>query len=323
VSSTSGDAQTPRVRDGTPEHAAQDVAAPLVRRLNPVGDQEGRGACVLGDHLQRDVVERIAAVCATRHRLDHLQERAHQIGLEVTVGPLQHHRHALQRGAGVDVLRRQLAQHVLVRVDEVLHEDVVPDLHVALLVDVGPALGPVLGPAVHEDLAARAAGAGGVCRPVVVLVTAPHDAVRGDAEVPPDVERLVVGPVHRDPQAVELDAQALRHELEAPRARLGLEVVTEGEVAEHLEHREVPRGVAHILDVVGAEALLDGDGAMVGRVGLPQEVRDELVHAGVREQETGLGRRDQRRGRDAAMLSLLEERQEGLADPVTVHRRPV
>ena len=40
----------------------------------------------------------------------------------------------------------------------------------------------------------------------------------------------------------------------------------------------------------------DGDGARVRRLRLSEEVRDELVHPRVRQQQAGLGRRDQRRG---------------------------
>ena len=43
---------------------------------------------------------------------------------------------------------------------------------------------------------------------------------------------------------------------QAKRDRLLLEVVAEGEVAVHLEERRVPRGLADLLDVEGAHALL-------------------------------------------------------------------
>ena len=46
------------------------------------------------------------------------------------------------------------------------------------------------------------------------------------------------------------DGQRLRHELPGVGDRLGLEVVAEGEVAEHLEERVVARGEAHVLEVV-------------------------------------------------------------------------
>ena len=71
---------------------------------------------------------------------------------------------------------------------------------------------------------------------------------------------LVVVLVHRDPQAVGVELQHLGVELPRPRDRLGLEVVAEAEVAEHLEEREVAVGAADVVEVVvlaaGADALL-------------------------------------------------------------------
>src|SRR5207344_2806280 len=56
------DAEPSRMRDEPPDHAAQDVAAPLVRRLDAVRDQEGGRTSVLRDDLKRGVIPRIVAV---------------------------------------------------------------------------------------------------------------------------------------------------------------------------------------------------------------------------------------------------------------------
>ena len=72
----------------------------------------------------------------------------------------------------------------------------------------------------------------------------------------PSVDRLVVGLEHRHPQPVVVDAVALGDELVGPRDRLGLEVVGEREVAEHLEERLVAGVMADVLDVVRAHHLL-------------------------------------------------------------------
>ena len=55
--------------------------------------------------------------------------------------------------------------------------------------------------------------------------------------VVPDLLGLVVGVVHRDPDAVGVEAEHLGDELPRPRDGVGLEVVAEAEVAEHLEER--------------------------------------------------------------------------------------
>src|SRR5262249_41392173 len=99
-----------------------------------------------------------------------------------------------------------------------------------------------------------------------------------------------------------------------------LEVVADREVAEHLEEGEVPRGVADVLDVDRAEALLAGGQPVVRRLLDPEEVRLERVHARGREQHRRIERRGhERTARQAPVVALLEEAQEQLADLVGGH----
>ena len=130
------------VRDHPAQHAPEDVPASLVRGLHPVGHEERRCASVLADDPDRDVVPFVGPVVLARERLHDVEQRSEQVGLEEALDVLQHHRHAFDARASVDVLQRQVAEHLRMLVDLVLHEDVVPDLHEAVLVDVGPALGP-------------------------------------------------------------------------------------------------------------------------------------------------------------------------------------
>src|SRR4029450_11532566 len=108
-------------------------------------------------------------------------------------------------------------------------------------------------------------------------------------------------------------------QLEPPPARLALEVVPEGEVPEHLEQREMPGRVPHVVYVPGPETLLNACGPGEWRRRVSEEIRDELVHPGVRQQQSGLRRWDQGRGRHAAVPSLLEEAKEALADLPALH----
>ena len=294
------DPQPSGVRDHAPEHAAQDVTTALVRRLHPVGDQERGRAAVLRDDLQRGVVARVGAVRPPRPALPHLEDRPEQVRLEDVVDPLEQHRDALQAGPRVHVLRRERLHEPQVAVDPVLDEHEVPDLHEPLFVHVRAALGTVGGTAVDEDLAARSRRPGRVGVPVVrrlalrVELAAPDDPPRRDPDpVDPGARGLVVVLVDGHPQPVVFDAVDLGDELVRPRDRVGLEVVREREVAEHLEEREVAGVPPDVLDVVGPHHLLRGDGAAVRRLGLAQEVRDELVHPGVRQEQTRLRRRDQ------------------------------
>ncbi len=261
----------------------------------------------------------VGSVVTAAERLDLVQDGREQIRLEEVRRALEGHREALEAGTGVDVLRGELAQHLGVRVDLVLHEDVVPDLHEPVLVHRGAALGPEPRTAVHEDLAARPGGSRGMGPPEVVGLAPAHETLGRHPQVLPDLDGLVVRLVDGHPQPVHVDPEPLRHELQAPGARLGLEVVPEGEVAQHLEEREVPVRVPDVLDVVGAEALLAGGGSVERRGRLAEEVGDELVHAGVGQEQTRLGGGDQRGAGDALVTPLFEEREEPLTDLGAVH----
>ena len=74
-------------------------------------------------------------------------------------------------------------------------------------------------------------------------------------------------------EALRVDAVALREQLPREGDRVGLEVVAEREVAEHLEERVVARRVADVVEVVvlaaGAHALLRGGRARVRRLAPP------------------------------------------------------
>ena len=138
--------------DQAAKHAAKDVPAAFVRRQDAVGDEERRRARVLRDDPQAHVVSSLPPVDAPGELLGGGDERAQQIGVERRGDVLQHHGDALQAGPGVDVLPGELTDDFRVLVAFVLHEDEVPDLEEALLVDVRAAVGAIRGPAVHVDL---------------------------------------------------------------------------------------------------------------------------------------------------------------------------
>ena len=99
-----------------------------------------------------------------------------------------------------------------------------------------------------------------------------------------------------------------------------LEVITEGEVAEHLEEGAVTGGLADLVDVQGTHALLVGGHTVLRRSLLAHEVRDERDHACDGEQG-GRIRRDQRRGRHDKVIMLLEIIKVALRDFRSAHVR--
>lgn len=285
---------------------------------------------MIGDHPQGDVGGVVGAVADAGQLGGLVHDDAQGVGLVHVLYALEDHGETFEAEAGVDVLGGQVAEDrevllALARAALVLHEDQVPDLHVALVVDGGAALGAERGAPVVVDLGTGAAGAGDAHGPEVVLLAQPLDALGGHTDdIAPDLLGLVVVLVDGDPELLRLQAvaavldgggQQLPGELDGAL----LEVVAEGEVAAHLEERAVPGGLADLFDVRGADALLHAGGARERRLGLAEEVGLERHHARVDQQQSRVVR-DERRRRDDGVPALLEEAQPAAADFSRLHQ---
>ena len=282
---------------------------------------------MVGEDPQRALVGmHLRELPAERH------ERRERVGLEDGVDALLDDRHALEPEPRVDVVRRQRRERrPAVRVDAhvVLREDEVPVLEEALVLAARQVVfGAPVEPAVEVQLAARPARAGRTALPEVLRARAQHDPLARNPDGLPRRDRLLVGPEaellvaleHRDPDVVGAEAEAVERQLPRRLDRLLLEVVADREVAEHLEERQVARGVADVVDVRRAEALLHGRQAWMGRLLLAAEVRHERVHPGRRQQDRRVvGGRHERRRRQPLVVATLEEAQERLADVVGPH----
>jgi hypothetical protein len=117
--------------------------------------------------------------------------------------------------------------------------------------------------------------------------------------------------------------QTLGQQLPGQRDRLGLEVVAEREVAEHLEERVVPQRRPDVVEVVvlaaHAHALLRRRRARVVALLAAEEDVLELVHPRVREEQRRVVARHERRARDDGVAVAAEEVQEAAADLAGTH----
>ena len=285
---------------------------------------------MVGDDAEPDVVGmRTGGVCTSGQFRGEVDDRLAQVGLVHVVDALQDAGHALDAHAGVDVLLGQRAQDLVVVLAapgtaDVLHEDEIPDLDVAVLVGLRPALDAVLGSAVVEDLRARPAGTRDAHRPVVVLHAPSLDALGRHADlVAPDGLGLVVVEIDRRPQLLRVDTEtavvdAVGQQRPGEGDGLALEVVAEGEVARHLEEGVVAGGDADLVDVEGADALLHAGRPRVrGRL-LTQEERLERDHAGIDEQQIGVVE-EQRSARHLGVPGFDEVVQKALPDVMRLH----
>src|SRR5690606_24843391 len=248
-------AQLVTMAQGTAHDTAQHIAAALVAGNYAVHNQESASADVIGNDLQRVVFE-IGGAGFTGSGGNQIAE---QIDLVVGVHMLQYGRDALQAHAGVDTgLGQGMQRTGCVSIE--LHEHQVPDLDVTVAVFVRRSrwAAPDVGTVIVEDLGARAARAGIGHLPEVVrcirralIVANADDTFSGNAYfLGPDVVGLVVVLVDRDPQLFGRQLVHRREQLPRVLNRIALEVVSETEIAEHLEERMVTGGIAHVFEVV-------------------------------------------------------------------------
>ena len=296
---------------------AQHVAAPFVAGDDAIGDEERACAHVVGDDAHRRARSVGAHVRLAAHRRDILQQRLEQVGVVVALDALQHRGDAFEAHAGVDGRGGQRHQRATGLPVE-LHEDVVPDLHHGTVV-------------FHEvDLGTPAARPGVAHLPEVVLGAEFADAI-GRQELAPQVVGLVVARharlAHEDGGVEAILRQLPDLGQQAPRVgdRLGLEVVAEREVAEHLEERVMPRRRADVVEVVvlaaDAHALLRRRGARVVPLLLAEEDVLELVHPGVGEQQGRVVARNERGAGHRTVTGRFEEVEEPTADFTRTHSR--
>ena len=226
-----GEAEVFAVAHRAPHDFPQHVAAPLVRRDDTVRNQECRRPDVVRDDAQRYVRRaHRPGVEVTGLLADFHEQRHEHVGVVVRLLVLQHGGDPLEAHAGIDRRRRQRRQPA-VRAPLELHEHVVPDLDFR----VGAA-------AAHEiDLRAAAARPGVAHLPEVVVEAELHDAIRRHAERSPDlVGFFIAGNAglaleDRHHEAVGRHLPDLGQQCPGERQRVLLEVIAEGEVAEHLE----------------------------------------------------------------------------------------
>ena len=299
---------------GATHDAAQHIAAALVGGQHAVGDQEARRAQMVGDD---PVTGAVLPLRLDADEIDRgLNQRPEQVDVVIVVDALQDGRDALQPHAGVDRRARQvdaLAAGKLL----VLHEDEVPHLDetVAVLVRAARrAAGNVLA-VVVEDLRTRTARADVAHLPEVVRPGDAQDArFRQAGNLAPQVEGLIVVDIDGRRQSIRRQAELPGNQVPGQFDRLLLEIVAEGEVAEHLEEGVMPGGIADIVEVVvlaaGAHAFLRGRRPRERRLGAAGEVVLERHHAGIGEHQCRIVAWHQRARCDRRMAVLLEEAKE-------------
>ena len=261
------------VADGPAQDAAQHVAATLVRREHAVVDEHRPRAGVLGQDPQAEAVAVVVVageVLRAGERARLVDDRRQQVGLPHRVDALDQGEDALEAGAGIDRRLRQRRAGAVGRL-VVLHEHQVPELHEPVAVGVVQRARRRARTPAPRSMWISEHGPHGPVSPICQkLSLSPRRWMRSIgtptcscqiASASSSLSWTVIQ--SRSPSK----PNALGDEFPRPRDGLGLEVVAEAEVAQHLEEHEVALGAADVVEVVvlaaGPSALLDGGGPLV------------------------------------------------------------
>ena len=322
------------VAHGAAQDAADDVAGLHVGRQLAVGDGEGDGADVVGDDAHGHFHIAALSVLMTGEGFHLADEAGEDVRLVVALLVLQDHAQALEAHARVDVLGGEGLQ-VAIGLALILHEHQVPDFDDLVVVGVHQLVaghfGDLLVAAqVDVDLGAGTAGAGVAHFPEVVVLVAGEDVVGRKVLEPGGLGLGVQGGAvflaafeYGGVQLGLVNLVDFRQQFPGPVDGLGLEIVAEAPVAQHLEHGVVTAVVAHGFQVVvlaaHAQALLAVGGTGEFGGGIAQEDIFELVHARVGEHERRVVLDDHGGRRYNGVALGCEEVQVFLADFLRCH----
>ena len=274
---------------GAAEDAAQHVAAALVGGHDPIGDQEGGGAQVVGDHPVGNRVGTVGGGGRVLRRS--LDQPAHEVDIVIVVLALEDGGDALQPHPGIDGGLRQVAARAAGDL-VVLHEHQVPDLDEAVAVLIGRSRRTAghVGAVIVEDFRAWPAGSGLAHGPEIIGTRYADDARIGQSgDLLPQGPGFVIAVIDGDHQAVLGQTQLVGQKAPGERDGALLEIIAEGEISQHLEEGVMARGVADILQIVvlaaGAHAFLGSRRArVIPGFGADEDVL-ELDHSGIGEQQ--------------------------------------
>ena len=268
------DAQQPSVAACSSQKTAEHISASLVGGHDAVRYHECDRTDVVRDNADGHVILIFFSVFFSRQAAYVVPERFYRIHIKDGLHVLHHARQTLQPHAGIDVLLLQLGIMTFPVIVK-LGEHIVPYLHVPVAVAAHRAvrlpasvfLAPVI---VYFRTGTARTGA---VLPEIVLFAELEDALCRDADFfIPYLERLVIVHIDGRIETVRIQSHHLGQELPCPCDGFFFEIVSEGEVPEHLKECAVTGGLSHVLDIAGADALLAGRNALPGRNLLPGKI---------------------------------------------------
>ncbi len=281
-------------------NTAKHVAAAFIAGKNSVSNDKGTSTNVVSNDFDR---RRIRIDVFTARFFNRLNHRTHQVLEKVNVivgmNMLQNRRNTLKSHAGINARTGQ-RMHFAFFITIELHEHEVPNFNVTVAVFVGASRrtsGDIL-TVVVENFRARAAWTCVAHHPEVVgsvtsafVVADTNDSFSRNADfLVPNVIGFIVFRVHGDPKLFRRKHKVLCQQLPCVLNRIALEIITKAEIAEHFKESMVTGGIADVFQVIMfsacANTLLTGRRTFVGTLVKSKENILELVHTGIREEQS-------------------------------------
>ncbi len=139
--------------------------------------------------------------------------------------------------------------------------------------------------AIVIDLRARAAGTGAVLPEIILFAELIDTLCRNMHVVEPDIVCFLILYIDGRIQTLRIKAYSLCQELPGPRNSFLLEIVAEGEVAQHLKVSAVAGCLSHVFQIAGTDTLLAGGHSAAGRDLLTGKPGLHRCHTGIDDQK--------------------------------------
>src|SRR5579884_156753 len=297
------------------DQAAPDIALFHIAGDNTVGNDEGGRAQMIGDNAYQTplLLSRKRCLAALTQLLDAPHNGQEEIGGIDIFRSLYHAQDTFEAETDIDIALLERLECALRR-PVVLHENVVANLDILAAVAARSAVGAARGQTgIIEEFGIGSAGAGlANGTPPVVFARQVIDALLWNAQFAPDLSRLLVARrqfiarENSDGDALFLQPQHVGKPFQRPAQRLLFPVVAQRPETEHLEESVVAR-IAHLLDVIGTQALLYVGEPPPKRVALAQQERHQRLHTRADKQSCRVVLRHERGRWDQRVSALYKE----------------
>ena len=213
---------------------------------------------MIGNYTKGYIVLFVVMIMHTGNFRNFLHYILHGIHFKQVIHTLQYTSKALKTHTRIYVLLNKI-RIIAVSVIIELAENNIPKLRISVAITAGGAgrfTAAVFFTAVKIDLTARAARSLTMF-PEIIFLTEPNDMGRINAYfIGPDIKRLIIVFIDRDPEFFHRHLKHFRAELPSPCSGFVLKVIAETEIAQHLKICAVARGFANSFNIRRADAFL-------------------------------------------------------------------